>query len=126
MCLLDAVESWDDFGIRCTTRSHRDQQNPLRRKQQLAALHLCEYGAQAMALHGGLLARRDTGGKAATGMLVALREVEFAVDRVDDIAEALTVTARKQIGGPAGWLYQFEVSAGDRRLARGRVSVIHP
>lgn len=126
MCLLDAVETWDELGIRCTTLSHRDPENPLRSSDQLAALHLCEYGAQAMALHGGLLARRAHGGKAAPGLLAALREVEFAVDRIDDIAEPLTVIARQQIAGSGGWLYQFEVSAGSRWLARGRVSVIHP
>ena len=126
MCLLDAVETWDEESIRCTTNSHRDPLNPLRSSNRLAALHLCEYGAQAMAVHGGLLARREHGGKAVPGVLASLREVEFAVDRVDDIEEPLTVLAHKKIAGTAGWLYQFEVSAGQRWLARGRVSVIRP
>lgn len=125
MCLLDAVEHWDDISIRCTTDSHRDPLNPLRSHDRLAALHLCEYGAQAMAVHGGLLARRAHGGKAPPGVLAALREVDFALERVDDIQERLTVIARQQVAGPGGWLYQFEVSAGSRWLARGRVSVIH-
>ena len=38
----------------------------------LRALHLCEYGAQAMAVHGGLL-WRDSGAAVRAGMLVALR-----------------------------------------------------
>lgn len=126
MCLLDSVEAWDELSIRCTSRSHRDPENPLRSDNRLAALHLCEYGAQAMAVHGGLLARRDHGTKAASGVLAALREVEFAVDHIDDIEELLTVIARKKIGGAGGWLYEFEVSASDRWLARGRVTVIHP
>lgn len=126
MCLLDSVEAWDDTSIRCITRSHRDLQNPLRSGDRLAALHLCEYGAQATAVHGGLLAQRDYGGKAAPGLLAALREIEFAVERIDDIAGPLTVTARSLVTATGGWLYRFEVSAGKRWLARGRVSVIRP
>lgn len=124
MCLLQSVERWDSQGIRCTTLSHRDPMNPLRSRGQLAALHLCEYGAQAMALHGGLLARREHGGRAEAGMLAALRQVEFAVERIDDIDEPLTVSAHLKLGGPDGWLYEFEIAAGGRWLARGRVSVI--
>lgn len=126
MCLLDTVDDWDDLEIRCSTRSHRDPGNPLRSDGRLAALHLCEYGAQAMAVHGGLLAQREHGGKAAPGLLASLREVEFAVDRVDDLDEPLIVTARQQLVGAAGWIYRFEVGAGSRWLARGRASVIHP
>lgn len=126
MCLLGAVHAWDEQSIHCITRSHRDPHNPLRSDGRLAAVHLCEYGAQAMAVHGGLLARREHGGKAVPGMLAALREVAFAVDRIDDIDGPLTVFARKMIAGPAGWLYAFEVNAGARWLARGRVSVIPP
>ena len=126
MCLLDAVRAWDEQSIHCTTDSHRDPHNPLRSGNRLAALHLCEYGAQAMAVHGGLLARREHGGKAVPGVLAALREVEFAVDRIDDIDGPLTVVAHKKIAGPTGWLYEFEVNAGARWLARGRVSVIRP
>jgi len=126
MCLLDAVQAWDEQGIHCITHSHRDPHNPLRSHERLAALHLCEYGAQAMAVHGGLLARREHGGKAVPGVLASLREVEFAVDRIDDIQGPLMVFARKLIAGPAGWLYAFDVKDGARWLARGRVSVIRP
>ena len=57
MCLLDTVESWDAETIHCRSLSHLRADNPLREKGRLAALHLAEYGAQAMAVHGGLLAR---------------------------------------------------------------------
>ncbi|MEA3220324.1 hypothetical protein [Immundisolibacter sp.] len=126
MCLLEAVLAWDEQMIRCTTQSHRDPHNPLRSGDRLSALHLCEYGAQAMAVHGGLLARLEHGGKAVPGVLAAVREVEFAVERIDDIEGPLTVVAHKKIAGWAGWLYEFEVDAGARWLARGRVSVIRP
>ena len=55
MCLLDTVERWDDTSITCTTASHRDATNPLRRDNQLEAICGLEYAAQAMAVHVGIL-----------------------------------------------------------------------
>jgi predicted hotdog family 3-hydroxylacyl-ACP dehydratase len=57
MCLLDEVGGWDDEAIHARSASHRAAGNPLRSDGQLRAVHLCEYGAQAMAVHGGLVAR---------------------------------------------------------------------
>lgn len=57
MCLLDSVAHWDDVRIHARSGSHARDDNPLRRDGRLRALHLCEYGAQAMAVHGGLLAQ---------------------------------------------------------------------
>ena len=56
MCLWDEVLDWDAQRIVLRTAGHRDAAHPLRSDGQLRALHLCEYGAQAMAVHGGLLA----------------------------------------------------------------------
>ncbi|MGH8457260.1 MAG: phosphotransferase [Stenotrophobium sp.] len=124
MCFWQTVTDWDEAGIRCVTNTHRDPAHPLRRDGQLSAIHLAEYGAQAMAIHGGLLARRDSGGKAAPGMLASLRDFEMQVQRVDDVDTALTVHARKLVAGAGGAIYEFEISAGSRKLASGRVSVI--
>ena len=125
MCLLDTVEDWDEQSILCSAVSHRSERNPLRSAHQLTALNLCEYGAQAMAVHGGLLAQREHGGKAAAGMLVSLRDVVFTVDRIDNIDASLTVTAHRKFASPGGALYDFEISAHGCWLAHGRVSVIH-
>lgn len=125
MCLLDAVESWDELGLSCRTATHRAAGHPLRAGGALAAVHLVEYGAQAMAIHGGLLAR-GKGGAAQPGLLVTARDVKLAVARIDDVAEDLTVRARKLLANADGSLYSFEVDAGDRRLASGRVGVIYP
>ena len=75
MCLWDEVLDWDAQRIHLRATNHRDPDHPLRSDGQLRALHLCEYGAQAMAVHGGLLAR-EAGGMARAGMLVALRDVD--------------------------------------------------
>src|SRR5258708_1312602 len=94
MSLLDTVVVWDDTRIPLTAISHRDASNPLRSDSQLRALHLCEYGAQAMAVHGGLLAQRD-GAVASPGLLVSLRAVELHITRLDDLPGVLDVHAEK-------------------------------
>ena len=62
MCLWDEVLAWDDTTVRLRAGNHRDPAHPLRGADgRLRALHLCEYGAQAMAVHGGLRARASPG-----------------------------------------------------------------
>lgn len=123
MCLLERVEDWDETRIRCSTRSHRDPANPLRRDGRLSALHLAEYGAQAMAIHGGLLAAREQR-RAKPGYLASLREVRFHAAEIGQIDAPLEVSAEMLATGEGGWMYRFRVSAGGRELAGGRVSVI--
>ena len=58
MCLLEKIVHWDDAHAELTTTTHRSPANPLRNAAgRLRAIHLCEYGAQAMAVHGSLVAR---------------------------------------------------------------------
>jgi len=121
MCLLEAVEHWDDQSVVCTSRSHQDPQHPLRGGAGLLALHLAEYGAQATAVHGAL----RSGKRAPPGMLVALRDVTFAAARIDGIAAPLRVEARMQFADANGSLYAFSVSADGVPLASGRVQVMN-
>lgn len=123
MCLLDAVVAWDDTRIHLRAISHRDPANPLRSDGRLRAVHLCEYGAQAMAVHGGLLARRS-GEVAAPGLLVALRGVQLHVERVDDLPGALDVYAEQLAAGAGGWQYAFRIEHAGRALANGRAMVM--
>jgi predicted hotdog family 3-hydroxylacyl-ACP dehydratase len=123
MCVLDAVESWDARRIRCSSQSHRDPKNPLRRNGRLSALHLAEYGAQAMAVHGGLLAREKSE-KAPAGFLAALRDLKLSVPHIDDISHALEVEAEALVAADSGWMYAFTISAAGSTLASGRASVI--
>ena len=92
MCLWDEVVAWDEGSIHLRACNHRDPAHPLRAAGQLRAVHLCEYGAQAMAVHGGLRAR-EAGGLAKPGLLVALRGVELHVARIDDLPGALECSA---------------------------------
>ncbi len=123
MCLLDEVVAWDDVRIHARSGSHRDPHNPLRSDGVLRALHLCEYGAQAMAVHGALAARA-AGGAARPGYLVSLRGVELAVARIDDLPDALDVHAERLLGGDDGWQCAFRVEHAGVALTRGRAAVI--
>jgi len=124
MSLLDTVLDWDDERIHLTATSHSRADNPLRSDGLLRALHLCEYGAQAMAVHGGLLAQR-AGKVAAPGFLVSLRGIRLHVARIDDLSAALDVHALKLLDGGASWQYEFRVEHEGRALAEGRAAVIH-
>jgi predicted hotdog family 3-hydroxylacyl-ACP dehydratase len=123
MCLLDNVVDWTADRIHTQSGGHRDPDHPLRHNGRLAALHLIEYAAQAMAIHGGLSAQA-AGERAAPGMLVSARAVKLQVDRIDDLALPIDVRASRLVASGGGWLYAFEVDCGPQRLAEGRVAVL--
>jgi predicted hotdog family 3-hydroxylacyl-ACP dehydratase len=122
MCLLERVLDWDESTVTLATATHRDPANPLRSDGRLRAIHLCEYGAQAMAVHGGLRAWAR-GGRARPGLLVSLRDVVLECDHVDDLAGELIVSARCVHESLSAWQYDFRVSHGTRLLAQGRATV---
>ena len=123
MCLWDEAIEWDATRIRVRTQGHRDPAHPLRSGGRVRALHLCEYGAQAMAVHGGLLAR-DQGRIAPPGMLVALRGVALHCDRIDDLPGALECEAEALIAGEGAQQYRFTIRHGGTVLAEGRAAVM--
>lgn len=121
MCLLERIVSSNEREIVCAATTHRSPTNPLRRAGQLAALHLAEYGAQAMAVHGGL---SDSRAKERGGMLVAIRDFVLHVERLDDVPGELTIAATRLVANADGHIYLFTAHGGGRELGRGRVSVM--
>jgi predicted hotdog family 3-hydroxylacyl-ACP dehydratase len=122
MCLLDAVEQWDETSIICKTASHRDAANPLRRGNQLEAICGLEYAAQAMAVHVGLL-EQDRKQKIVVGYLGAVKDLMLRARRLDDVKEDLTVQATRLVGQRSSFIYTFRVSAGRQELLDGRASI---
>lgn len=123
MCLLDQVEAWDPQRIQCRASSHRAADNPLRADGRLGAACGIEYAAQAMAVHGALLAPPDST-RARAGYLVSVRGTKLHVLRLDDIAADLLVEAACITRGENNILYQFNVSAAGRLLLEGRAAVV--
>ena len=125
MCLLDAVLAWDEQAIHACSEGHARTDHPLRGPHGLHAVHLAEYGAQAMAVHGALLARARGAETARPGMLVSLREVVLAVEYLPANGR-LDVHAQCLYADGAGAQYAFRAELAGRLLASGRAAVIHP
>ncbi len=123
MCLWDEVVAWDAMSIRLRAGNHRDPLHPLRAHGKLRALHLCEYGAQAMAVHGGLLAQA-AGGTARPGLLVALRAVELHIAHLDDLPGPLECEAEALLSSDSGSQYAFRILHAGSVLAEGRAAVM--
>ena len=120
MCLLERVVGHDEQSIQCAARSHRDPNHPLRRDGRLSALHLAEYAAQAMAVHGALAA----GGKPRPGMLAALRDLRLHATFIDDVGPELVIDATRRVVQKDGSLYEFRVHGDGRLLAEGRIAIV--
>ncbi len=122
MCLLDTVQSWSADTIACTAQSHRDPANPLRTDCRLGAANGIEYAAQAMAIHGALLAGNDDPPR--QGYLTSVRGVSLHVGRLDHLTGTLTVQAERLSGDGNTILYQFVLSHDGEVLLDGRAAVI--
>lgn len=135
MCLLDEVLAWDAVRIRCRSNTHRAADNPLRAHGRLGAACGIEYAAQAMAVHGALIAasaplastvsshvRGSIG--ATVGYLASVRNVALHVGRLDDLGEELIASAERITGDGRTVLYEFSVSSVGQLLLSGRASIV--
>lgn len=123
MCLLDRLIAWDAKTVCCEADSHRNANNPLRKGGQLSSIHVIEYGAQAIAVHGGLLARQQ-GGKLARGYLVSLRDIKLEMLDLSTLQHSLTVEAEQLIQQADNLIYIFSVSVEGHSIATGRATVV--
>jgi predicted hotdog family 3-hydroxylacyl-ACP dehydratase len=129
MCLWDAVLDWNDSRIRLRTRSHARAENPLRSESplhgdtMLRAVHLCEYGAQAMAVHGGLRGAA-AGGAPKVGFLVSLRDIQLHCARIDTLPGDFEGEAELLADSPATQQYAFRLFHDGVLLAEGRAAVM--
>ncbi len=143
MCLLDGVVSWNPSRVQCRSSTHRDPTNPLRAHGRLAAVCGIEYAAQAMAVHGALIASRITISKHRTathdtasretaplrraevaGYLASVRNIALYANRLDDIEGDLVASAELVTGDERTVLYDFTVSGGNRVLLAGRATIV--
>nr|WP_296895544.1 3-hydroxylacyl-ACP dehydratase [Thiobacillus sp.] len=122
MCLLDAVLEWSDTVIVCHAVSHTSPANPLRAEGRLGAAAGIEYAAQAMAVHGALIAGDDAPPR--QGYLTSVRSVSLHVGRLDDLPGALDVRAERLSGDGNHILYQFSLAHAGRCLLEGRAAVV--
>ncbi|MEP7084104.1 MAG: hydroxymyristoyl-ACP dehydratase [Betaproteobacteria bacterium] len=125
MCLLDRVLRWDESAIVCAANNHRQADHPLRAHGRLSATCGIEYAAQAMAVHGALLAGVGADPAAPRiGMLTSVRGIALHVGRLDDVDGELSIEARRVAGDRTAIAYEFSLHAGERALLSGRATVI--
>jgi len=122
MCLLDEVLAWDLTQTRCRSSTHRSADNPLRAYGRLGAACGVEYAAQAMAVHGALVASA-AGKTARPGFLASVRGVRLHVGRLDDQQADLVMLVQRIAGDDRTALYEFSVSAAERLLLNGRAAI---
>jgi predicted hotdog family 3-hydroxylacyl-ACP dehydratase len=123
MCLLDEVVSWDAQRIRCRASSHRLADNPLRAHGRLGVACGVEYAAQAMAVHGAIMAH-TAGATPRAGLLTSVRNLVLLVSRLDDLETDLIASAERLAGDEGSTLYEFTVSSGGRELLSGRAGIV--
>jgi len=127
MCLLDEVMTWNANGVQCRSTTHRDPANPLRSHNRLGAVCAIEYAAQAMAVHGALIASRiktSHKGTGVAGFLASVRNVTLFTTRLDDVKDDLIATAELVTGDERTVQYAFTIAAGERVLVAGRATIV--
>jgi predicted hotdog family 3-hydroxylacyl-ACP dehydratase len=123
MCLLDGVEDWNEAGIICLSARYAAADNPMRRADgTLGTATAIEIAAQAMALHGRLIAPEE--GPPRPGFLVALRNVRLRAATLPPDIGPLTVSARQIMGDARGATYGFIVMAAGDEWLNGRATVL--
>ncbi|HEY6514911.1 MAG TPA: hypothetical protein VIY50_02120 [Steroidobacteraceae bacterium] len=123
MCLLDEVLSWDEARISCRATSHRLGDNPLRAHGRLGAACGVEYAAQAMAVHGAIMAQM-AGTQARGGLLTSVRNLVLRVGRLDALEADLIASAARLAGDEGSTLYEFTLSSRGHELLSGRASIV--
>jgi predicted hotdog family 3-hydroxylacyl-ACP dehydratase len=124
MCLLDGLLDWSATHVLCRASSHADSANPLRSPAGLLAPVAIEYAAQAMALHGSLVAAPGAV-PPGPGFLASARDVRLHVARLDEAPGPLRVRAERLAGDGGQALYRFTLhDAAGRLLVEGRATVV--
>jgi predicted hotdog family 3-hydroxylacyl-ACP dehydratase len=131
MCLLDEVMDWSSERIRCRSATHREADHPLRAHGRLGIACGIEYAAQAMAVHGALLAGAGPALAAgspprppAAGFLASARGVRLHAVRLDDVPGDLICDVARIAGDGASALYEFELRSTAALLLSGRATVV--
>jgi predicted hotdog family 3-hydroxylacyl-ACP dehydratase len=129
MCLLDEVVNWSAEGISCRSGGHRAADHPLRAHGRLGVACGIEFAAQAMAVHGALIADAHDAhdahdAKPPAGILASVRGVRLHVARLDDVQSDLICDALRIAGDRGSILYEFELHSATMRLLSGRATVL--
>lgn len=129
MRLIDRLVAYDEERIVCESDSHGADDHPLAANGVLSIVCGLEYGAQAMAVHGALLARPalqagTVSGGMRHGYLVAASDLHWEVQRLDQCIGPLIIEAISEFRSGNQVAYRFELRADQRTVLTGRASVL--
>lgn len=128
MFLLEQVDRFDRNEIECSAVSHRAPNNPLRHDGLLPAHVAIEYAAQAAGVHGGLLNRQlHPDAPAQMGYLAVISNLQWQVQRLDDLPGALQIHARRTAVTPGGRAYHVTIQHhGDPIMSGDLIIALEP
>lgn len=110
MCLLEEVCSYSHEIICCRTSTHLNSDNPLKQNGVLSQMHLIEYAAQAIAIHGGILDCENSS-ESRLGYIAAVKSVEWFDFDVD--AKFLEIHGTVVLADDNSKLYDLDVMHPD-------------
>ena len=113
------VTEWSAEHVVCRAMGHTDPAHPLRAEGRLGAANGIEYAAQAMAVHGALVAGSEAAPR--QGYLTSVRGVALHAERLDDLPGPLDVRAERLSGDASHVLYSFQ--RGPRRPLPARRAI---
>lgn len=116
MRLVGEILAADTDWVRCRATDHRAASYPLRIDGVLYGATMVEIGAQAAAVHASLF---DIGG-AHTGLILALSNIDIAMDVVDDDGPIEATAERISAHGDAA-NYRFAVKGGAGPIVSGEL-----
>jgi predicted hotdog family 3-hydroxylacyl-ACP dehydratase len=123
MCLLDGVLRWDAGSVLCLSTCYINRDNPMRRSDGTLGMSCgVEIAAQAMAVHGRLLAGSMASPR--NGYLASVRDVLLRTDDLDGSPGDLMVEAALLMGDMASACYRFTLIRDDVELLSGRAIVL--
>lgn len=123
MCLLDEVIAWDERQIQCRSHHFASATNPLFEGGQVDTVLLLEYGAQAAAVHAGLLQSRL--GESRPAYIGAVKDVELLA-AIADNSRALDLYAQCLLSSSQGAIYELVAQQAGNTLLRGRLILSQP
>ena len=126
MRLIDRVVSYDEQTLFARVIRIAQPDHPLAEAGVLSIICGLEYGAQAMAIHGALLA---SGGSPRSARVTATWSqrptLRWTVERLDQCAAPLVITAISEFRSDNQVAYRFEISASEHdSVLGGRASVL--
>lgn len=125
MCLISALVDWDEEKIHCRSATHRCLDNPLRHRGRLHSVHTIEYGAQAAAIHAGLIGL-ERGAPPRPAVLAGASRIALHATRLDDLRGPLEIEAHPMLLLGENAIYEFSVGHAGRTLAQGRLTLVRP